>query len=216
MVLHHVRYYFALQPHAHQRRGPLGWSRRRRQAGKISPDYVVFTTQANLTTRVPVRLLEVGCRPAGSIGPPPPGPCVSVSISSGAWQLLADTTAGPCAEQHRIVRLLDAAEELRRLRRQADRRTAELVPAIFHEMFGDPATNPKGWPIRQLGKSVELVSGGTPSKERSDFWDAIPWVSPKDMKVPEIVDAEDHVGPAVFEETALKMTPTGFSLSYAG
>ncbi len=51
----------------------------------------------------------------------------------------------PLPEQERIVQILDEAEELRRLQERADRRTADLIPAIFHEMFGDPATNPKGW-----------------------------------------------------------------------
>lgn len=55
-------------------------------------------------------------------------------------------------EQEHIVSILDAAEELRRLRDQADRRTADLIPALFHEMFGDPATNPKGWPTATLGE----------------------------------------------------------------
>ncbi len=42
----------------------------------------------------------------------------------------------PLAEQGRIVKLLDEADELRKLRAQADRRTAALIPALFHEMFG--------------------------------------------------------------------------------
>jgi type I restriction enzyme S subunit len=58
----------------------------------------------------------------------------------------------PLAEQRRIVAILDAADELRRLRAEADRRTADLIPALFHEMFGDPATNPKGWPTRTLAE----------------------------------------------------------------
>jgi type I restriction enzyme S subunit len=52
----------------------------------------------------------------------------------------------PLAEQERIVKLLDEVDELRNLRAQADRRTAALIPGLFHEMFGDPARNPKGWP----------------------------------------------------------------------
>ncbi len=44
----------------------------------------------------------------------------------------------PLAEQERIVKLLDEADELRKLRAQADRRTASLIPSLFHEMFGDP------------------------------------------------------------------------------
>jgi len=51
----------------------------------------------------------------------------------------------PLPEQERIVKILAEAEELRRLRERADRRTADLIPAIFHEMFGDPATDSKGW-----------------------------------------------------------------------
>lgn len=41
----------------------------------------------------------------------------------------------PLIEQKRIVEVLDEAEELRKLRTQADRRTAALTPALFHEMF---------------------------------------------------------------------------------
>lgn len=41
------------------------------------------------------------------------------------------------AGQERIVKLLDEADELRQVRADADRRTAALIPALFHEMFGD-------------------------------------------------------------------------------
>jgi type I restriction enzyme S subunit len=61
------------------------------------------------------------------------------------------------AEQERIVKLLDEADELRKLRDQSNRRTTALIPALFHEMFSDPATNPQGWPIVSLG---EIGGGG--------------------------------------------------------
>lgn len=57
----------------------------------------------------------------------------------------------PLAEQDRIAKLLDESDELRKLRAQADRRTAALVPALFHEMFGDPVSNLKGWPLTTIG-----------------------------------------------------------------
>lgn len=56
----------------------------------------------------------------------------------------------PLAEQERIVALLDEADALRKLRAQADHRTADLIPALFHDMFGDPTTNPFGWPLKHL------------------------------------------------------------------
>jgi type I restriction enzyme S subunit len=44
----------------------------------------------------------------------------------------------PLAEQQRISKLLSQTDDLRKLRAQADRNTATLLPAVFHEMFGDP------------------------------------------------------------------------------
>jgi len=65
----------------------------------------------------------------------------------------------PVPEQKHIIAILDAAEDLRRLREQADRRTADLIPAMFHEMFGDPATNPKGWPELSLNELCTVKGG---------------------------------------------------------
>lgn len=64
------------------------------------------------------------------------------------------------AEQQRIVDLLSRAESIVRLRRQAQQKAAELIPAIFVDMFGDPATNPKGWPLRTVRELVARFEGG--------------------------------------------------------
>jgi type I restriction enzyme S subunit len=61
------------------------------------------------------------------------------------------------AEQQRIVRILDEADALRRLRECADRRTAQLVPALFDEMFGSPTADGRPWPVRPLR---DLVARG--------------------------------------------------------
>ncbi len=66
----------------------------------------------------------------------------------------------PLSEQERIVRILDAAEELRRLRACADRRTADLSPALFCDMFGDPAANPKAWRFVPVGRISSVVTSG--------------------------------------------------------
>ncbi len=58
----------------------------------------------------------------------------------------------PSPEQSRIVTILRQADDLRRLRRQADDNTQKLLSALFHEMFGDPATNSEGWSIRPVGE----------------------------------------------------------------
>lgn len=66
----------------------------------------------------------------------------------------------PLPEQRRIVDLLSRAEGIVRLRREAEKKAAELVPALFLDMFGDPATNPKGWAVRKVSDFVSRFEGG--------------------------------------------------------
>lgn len=115
----------------------------------------------------------------------------------------------PLPEQERIVALLDEADALRKLRVQVEQRTTDLIPALFHDMFGDPAINPMGWPTEPLGNIVNFGSGGTPSRSNNRFWDGnIPWVSPKDMKHHQILDSQEHISEAALAETSLQLLPT--------
>lgn len=66
----------------------------------------------------------------------------------------------PLPEQRRIVDLLSRAEGIVRLRREAEKKAAELIPALFNDMFGDPATNPKGWPIEKLDGLLRSIESG--------------------------------------------------------
>ncbi len=66
----------------------------------------------------------------------------------------------PLPEQRRIVDLLSRAEGIVRLRREAEKKAAEIIPALFLDMFGDPATNPKGWPLVRFGDLAEKMSDG--------------------------------------------------------
>lgn len=65
----------------------------------------------------------------------------------------------PPSEQKRIVELLDEADRLRCLRREADAKAARILPALFLKMFGDPETNPKGLRKKSLGKLIKVKSG---------------------------------------------------------
>ena len=62
----------------------------------------------------------------------------------------------PLPEQRRIVDLLSRAESIVRLRREAQKKAAELIPALFLDTFGDAATNPKRWPMSTLGQHVTI------------------------------------------------------------
>ncbi len=67
----------------------------------------------------------------------------------------------PLKEQRRIADILDRADALRRLRKETLARLDELTRSIFLDMFGDPATNPKGWPVHPLEKFLEFLTSGS-------------------------------------------------------
>lgn len=70
----------------------------------------------------------------------------------------------PLPEQRRIAAILDQADALRTKRRHALARLDTLTQSIFLEMFGDPATNPRGWPMKKLGDLILSASYGTSQK----------------------------------------------------
>ena len=72
----------------------------------------------------------------------------------------------PLSEQRRIAAILDKADALRTKRREALAQLDRLAQSIFVEMFGDPVTNPKGWPMSRIGDLLESASYGT--SEKSD------------------------------------------------
>lgn len=70
---------------------------------------------------------------------------------------------------------------------------------------------PDGWSFDALGNLGSWTTGGTPSKDRAEYWNAgsIPWVSPKDMKSDVISGSLDLITPHALEETRLKLLPPG-------
>jgi type I restriction enzyme S subunit len=73
-------------------------------------------------------------------------------------------------EQRRIVDILKRAEGIVRLRKEQLEKTRALIPALFIDMFGDPATNPKGWDVKPFENIVVSTQLGVvrSAKEMSD------------------------------------------------
>jgi len=65
----------------------------------------------------------------------------------------------PLAEQRRIAEVLDRAEVLRAKRRAVLAQLDSLTQSIFLDLFGDPATNPKGWRSDKLAACCDLMNG---------------------------------------------------------
>lgn len=70
---------------------------------------------------------------------------------------------------------------------------------------------PRGWKDGSIAFLGGLVGGKTPSKAVDAYWKDgdVPWVSPKDMKVFEILDAQDHITKAAVAQASMNMVPKG-------
>jgi type I restriction enzyme S subunit len=79
----------------------------------------------------------------------------------------------PLPEQRRIAGILDQADAIRRKRHEALRLTEEFLRSAFLEMFGDPVTNPKGWPTLPMRAIVRDTQYGT-SERANEARDGIP------------------------------------------
>ena len=71
-------------------------------------------------------------------------------------------------DQHSIVDILKRADGIRRLRKQAQDTTRQLIPALFVDMFGDPATNSKRWPETTIGEAIKSADYGSSTKASDD------------------------------------------------
>jgi len=105
----------------------------------------------------------------------------------------------PLEEQRRIVDILKRADGIRRLRKQAQDTARQLIPALFVEIFGDPATNPKGWPIRKISEFVERFEGGKNLKAGSD--------TPDNCRILKV----SAVTSGVYIESESKPAPNGYA-----
>jgi type I restriction enzyme S subunit len=70
----------------------------------------------------------------------------------------------PLPIQKKIAAVLEKADELKRKREEQIKRLDDLLQATFLDMFGDPVTNPKGWPVGHIRDMIASTHYGTSAK----------------------------------------------------
>ena len=115
------------------------------------------------------------------------------------------------AEQRRVVARIEqlAAQihEAQRLRKAAADEAEALWSRNASIIFDHAAEENPVFPLADL---VTIRGGGTPSKSDPSYWDgSIPWITPKDMKRRELIDAIDHISERATQVTSAKLIETG-------
>ena len=65
----------------------------------------------------------------------------------------------PLSTQKKIVSILEKAEQAKEWRKEADKLTTDFLKAVFMEMFGDPAKNPKKWELVETQEIFDMKLG---------------------------------------------------------
>ncbi|MCU8019071.1 restriction endonuclease subunit S [Shewanella sp. SM72] len=75
----------------------------------------------------------------------------------------------PLETQKQIAAVLEKADQLRKDCQQMEQELNSLAQSVFIEMFGDPATNPKGWKIGTIAELLSSANYGTSEKSSTDI-----------------------------------------------
>jgi len=107
----------------------------------------------------------------------------------------------PLAEQKRIAELLDTADGIIRLRKQAIAKLDELEQSVFVDMFGNKNSI-------KLKEACKFISGGTPNKDEPKFWNgSYPWISSADIDGEQIKSFRHFVTDEALAKSSTNIVP---------
>lgn len=112
----------------------------------------------------------------------------------------------PLEEQKRLAAILDRADELRCVRRSTLERLDELAQSLFLELFGDPATNPKGWEVEPIEYVLDRIidyRGKSPEKTS----DGIPLITARVIKNGRILPPGEYISPKDYDSWMTRGLP---------
>ena len=113
-------------------------------------------------------------------------------------------------EQQEIIQTIDKLSEVIRQRKQQLADLDTLIKARFVEMFGSIHDSDK-FPYIPVKKLTNVVSGGTPSRDVSEYWDNgdIPWVKTTELQNSVIESVDEYITEKGKNNSAAKIVPVG-------
>lgn len=116
----------------------------------------------------------------------------------------------PLPQQQKIANILDAADSLRQNDKALIAKYDELTQALFLDMFGDPVSNPKNLPKIKLGELGKWQSGGTPSRNKREYFDGtIPWLSSGELNGMYVSESKEHITEMAIKESSTRLIEKG-------
>lgn len=113
-------------------------------------------------------------------------------------------------EQEEIVSILNTINRLISLRKQQLAKLEELVKSRFIELFGG-INDSRIYPYKAVKELTDVISGGTPSREASEYWKdgTIPWVKTTELHNNIITEIDEYITKAGLDNSSAKLVPVG-------
>ena len=139
----------------------------------------------------------------------------------------------PENERKQIAEILSSFDDKIELNQQMNKTLEEIGKAIFKHWFvdfefqneegkpykssgGEMVYNeelgkeiPKVWEVSNIGKELKTILGGTPSRERKEYWinGNIPWINSGEINKFPIIDATEYITPDALKNSATQLMP---------
>ena len=134
----------------------------------------------------------------------------------------------PLHEQKAIAHILSTLDDKIEVNNQINKTIENMAQAIFKQWFvdfefpnedGEPYKSsggemveselgmiPKGWEVRRIGDECFCSLGGTPSRQKSDYWNGdIPWVNSGEVNNFRIYKPSEYITKLGLEKSATKL-----------
>jgi len=117
--------------------------------------------------------------------------------------------------QREIVSEYETLSNRIRLNEQMIEKLEATAQALYRKMFVDGVDKenlPEGWRRRTIGEFCqEMKSGGTPSRNRNEYWDKseYPWLKSGEVHNNVIISVEEYISQAGLDNSSAKIIPRG-------
>ncbi|SKA96660.1 type I restriction enzyme, S subunit [Caloramator quimbayensis] len=137
----------------------------------------------------------------------------------------------PLHEQKAIAKILSDIDEKIEINNRINKVLEEIAQTIFKHYFvdfefpnenGEPYKSsggemveselgpiPKGWEVRRLGEILETSLGGTPKREKKEYWEngTIPWCNSAKANDFRIIEPTEYITEKGLKESSTKLLP---------
>ena len=122
--------------------------------------------------------------------------------------------------QKRIANILSAYDDLIENNQKQIKLLEEAAQRLYKEWFVDlrfpgyentPIIDgvPQGWRITEIGNYFKTLLGGTPSREKAEYWEngTIPWINSGKVNELRVVEPSEYITDIALQRSATKLLP---------